>query len=69
MPLPLLVRFPHILAPLLEGGNEVREGVGDMSKELMKERPEETERRPLEFSTATVEEEREYEGSVPNAGC
>jgi len=36
---------------------------------LMKERPEEALRRPLQFSTAIMEEKRENEGFISNIGC
>jgi len=50
-------------------GHEIWQRVWDLAENLMKERPKEAERCSLEFSTSTVEEERENKGPVSDIRC
>lgn len=68
MPLPLFAGLTNSVAPLLENGHQIWQRVWDQAEELMKERPEEAERRFLEFIAATMEEERENESAVSGVG-
>jgi hypothetical protein len=69
MPLPLLARLTEGVAISLKSGYEVRQCIGDLAEELVKERPEEPQRRFLEFNTATVEEKLEHNGTARDVRC
>jgi hypothetical protein len=66
MPLPFYACLAEVVAALPKGSNEVWQFV--TTEKLMEKRLKEAELCPLEFDTATVEEERENEGVSPDVG-
>ena len=53
----VFTRLAVLLALCLKPGDEILECVRGLLEDLMKERPEEAKRSPLEFIAAAVEEE------------
>jgi len=64
MLVPILIRFAVLFALCFKFVDEILQCAGGLPKDLMKERPPEAKRRPLELIAATMEEERENKGAV-----
>ena len=65
MPVPGFNWLAVLFALCFKLVDEILQYAGGLPKDLMKERPPEAKRRPLELIAATVEEERENKGTVP----